>query len=123
LIRGVKLVDESIAFSIVEHNQLIAKNDLIATLNFIPFFTKKKYVDQVIRILAKDALFKIHSLKKKEVTLIQTCFEWQKKSIFTATSSVTRAPLEALGSPLKKETLIPHDHKSLCSEIESSIDS
>jgi len=123
LIRGVNLVDESIAFSIVEHNQLIAKNDLIATLKIIPFFTKKKYVDQVIKILAKDALFKIHSLKKKEVALIQTCFEWQKKSIFTATSNVTRGRLEALGSPLKKETLIPHDHKSLCSEIESSIDS
>ena len=41
LIREVNLVDESIAFSIVEHNQLIAKNDLIATLKIIPFFTKK----------------------------------------------------------------------------------
>ncbi len=122
-IREVNLVDESIAFSIVEHNQLIAKNDLIATLKIIPFFTKKKYVNQVIKILAKDEIFKIHSLKKKEVTLIQTCFEWQRKSIFTATSNVTRSRLEALGCPLKKETLIPHNHKSLCSEIESSIDS
>ena len=123
LIREVNLVDESIAFSIVEHNQLIAKNDLIATLKIIPFFTKKKYLDQVIKILAKNELFKIHSLKKKEVTLIQTCFEWQKRSIFKATSNVTRGRLEALGCPLKKETLIPHDHKSLCSEIRSSIDS
>ena len=122
LIREVNLVDESIAFSIVEHNQLIAKNDLIATLKIIPFFTKKKYVDQVIKILARNELFKIHTLKKKEVALIQTCFEWQKKSIFTATSNVTRARLEALGCPLKKETLIPHDYKSLCLEIESSID-
>ena len=122
LIREVNLVDESIAFSIVEHNQLIAKNDLIATLKIIPFFTKKKYVDQVIKILARNELYKIHTLKKKEVALIQTCFEWQKKSIFTATSNVTRARLEALECPLKKETLIPHDYKSLCLEIESSID-
>jgi molybdenum cofactor cytidylyltransferase len=42
LIREVNLVDESIAFSIVEHNQLLAKNDLIATLKIIPFFTQKK---------------------------------------------------------------------------------
>ena len=123
LIREVNLVDESIAFSIVEHNQLIAKNDLIATLKIIPFFTKKIYVDQVIKILARNELFKIHSLKKKEVILIQTCFEWQKKSIFTATSNVTRGRLEALGCTLKTESLIPHDHKSLCSEIESSINS
>ena len=123
LLREVNLVNESIAFSIVEHNQLIAENDLIATLKIIPFFTKKKYVDQVIKILAKNKLFKIHSLKKKEVTLIQTCFEWQKKSIFTATSNVTRGRLEALGCLLKKETLIPHDYESLCLEIETSIDS
>ena len=79
-------------------------------------------MDRVIKILARNELFKIHTLKKKEVTLIQTCFEWQKKSIFTATSNVTRGRLEALGCPLKKEALIPHDYKSLCLEIESSID-
>ena len=55
--------------------------------------------------------------------LIQTYYDWQKRSIFKATSIVTRNRLDSLGCPLKKETLIPHDHKSLCSEIESSIDS
>ncbi len=63
LIREANLVDESLAFSIVERNQLIAKNGLIATLKIIPFFTKKKYVDKIIKILAKNELFKIYSLK------------------------------------------------------------
>jgi molybdenum cofactor cytidylyltransferase len=120
-IKEVNLVDEGIAFSIVEHNQLLAKGDLIATLKIIPFFMKKKYVDRVIKILAKDELFKIHSLKKKEVTLIQTCFEWQKKSIFTATSNVTKARLEALGCSLNKEKLINHDYDTLRAIIRSSV--
>ena len=120
-IKEVNLVDESIAFSIVEHNQLLAEGDLIATLKIIPFFMQKKYVDRVIKILAKDELFKIHSLKKKEVTLIQTCFEWQKKSIFTATSNVTKARLEALGCSLKKEKLINHDYDTLRAIIRSSV--
>ena len=120
-IKEVNLVDESIAFSIVEHNQLLAEGDLIATLKIIPFFMQKKYVDRVIKMLAKDELFKIHNLKKKEVTLIQTCFEWQKKSIFTATSNVTKARLEALGCSLKKEKLINHDYDTLCAIIRSSV--
>ena len=123
LIKEVNLVDESIAFSIVEHNQLLAKNDLIATLKIIPFFTQKKYVDQVISILAKNELFKTHSLNKKEVSLIQTSFEWQKKSMFKATSNVTRNRLEALDCSLNEEKLIRHDYKVLRSEIRSSIES
>ena len=120
-IKEVNLVDESIAFSIVEHNQLLAEGDLIATLKIIPFFMQKKYVDRVIKMLTKDQLFKIHNLKKKEVTLIQTCFEWQKKSIFTATSNVTKARLEALGCSLKKEKLINHDYDTLRAIIRSSV--
>ena len=122
LIKKVSLVDESIAFSIVEHNQLLAKNDLIATLKIIPFFTQKKYVDQVISILAKSELFKTHSLNKKEVSLIQTSFEWQKKSMFKATSNVTRNRLEALDCSLNEEKLIRHDYNVLRSEIRSSIE-
>ena len=120
LIREVNLVDESIAFSIVEHNQLLAKNDLIATLKIIPFFTQKKYVDQVISILAKNELFNTHSLNRKKVSLIQTSFEWQKKSMFKATSNVTRNRLEALDCSLNEEKLICDDYKALCSEIRSS---
>ena len=123
LIKKINLVDESIAFSIVEHNQLLAKNDLIATLKIIPFFVPKKFVERVISLLSKNELFKVHSLKEKNVELIQTFYNWQKKSIFKATSNVTRNRLEALGCKLGNEKLIPHDHKSLCSEIKSSIDS
>ena len=123
LIKKVNLVDESIAFSIVEHNQLLAKNDLIATLKIIPFFTQKKYVDQVISKLAKNELFKTHSLNKKEVSLIQTSFDWQKKSIFKATSNVTRNRLEALDCSLNEEKLIRHDYEVLRSEIKSSVES
>ena len=123
LIKEVNLVDESIAFSIVEHNQLLAKNDLIATLKIIPFFTQKKYVDQVISKLAKNELFKTHCLNKKEVSLIQTSFDWQKKSIFKATSNVTRNRLEALDCSLNQEKLIRHDYEVLRSEIKSSIES
>ncbi len=123
LIKEVNLVDESIAFSIVEHNQLLAKNDLIATLKIIPFFTQKKYIDQVIAILAKNELFKTHRLNKKEVSLIQTSFEWQKKSMFKATSNVTRNRLEALDCSLNEEKLIRHDFEVLRSEIRSSIES
>ena len=122
LIKKLNLVDESIAFSIVEHNQLLAKNDLIATLKIIPFFVSEIYVERVVSLISKNEIFKIHRLQEKKVELIQTYYEWQKKSIFKATSNVTSSRLDALGCPLQKETLIPHDHKSLCSEINLSID-
>ena len=123
LIKKINLVDESIAFSIVEHNQLLAKNDLIATLKIIPFFVSKRYIEQVVSLIAKNEIFKVHRLEEKKVELIQTYYDWQKRSIFKATSNVTSSRLDALGCPLQKETLIPHDHKSLCSEIKSSVDS
>ena len=123
LIKKINLVDESIAFSIVEHNQLLAKNDLIATLKIIPFFVSKIYVEQVVALLSKHEIFKIHRLEEKKVGFIQTYYDWQKRSIFKATSNVTRSRLDALGCLLEKETLIPHDHESLCSEIKSSLDS
>ena len=123
LIKKINLVDESIAFSIVEHNQLLAKNDLIATLKIIPFFVSKIYVEQVVALLSKHEIFKIHRLEEKKVGFIQTYYAWQKRSIFKATSNVTRSRLDALGCLLEKETLIPHDHESLCSEIKSSLDS
>ena len=123
LIKKINLVDESIAFSIVEHNQLLAKNDLIATLKIIPFFVSKIYVERVVTLLSKHEIFKIHRLEEKKVGFIQTYYDWQKRSIFKATSNVTRSRLDALGCLLKKEALIPHDHESLCSEIKSSIDS
>ena len=123
LIKKINLVDESIAFSIVEHNQLLAKNDLIATLKIIPFFVSKIYVEQVVALLSKHEIFKIHRLEEKKVEFIQTYYDWQKRSIFKATSNVTRSRLDALGCLLEKETLIPHDHESLCSEIKSSLDS
>ena len=123
LIKKINLVDESIAFSIVEHNQLLAKNDLIATLKIIPFFVSKIYVERVVALLSKHEIFKIHRLEEKKVGFIQTYYDWQKRSIFKATSNVTRSRLDALGCLLEKETLIPHDHESLCSEIKSSLDS
>ena len=123
LIKKINLVNESIAFSIVEHNQLLAKNDLIATLKIIPFFVSKIYVEQVVALLSKHEIFKIHRLEEKKVGFIQTYYDWQKRSIFKATSNVTRSRLDALGCLLEKETLIPHDHESLCSEIKSSLDS
>ena len=123
LIKKINLVDESIAFSIVEHNQLLAKNDLIATLKIIPFFVSKIYVEQVVTLLSKYEIFKIHRLEEKKVEFIQTYYDWQKRSVFKATSNVTRNRLDALGCLLEKETLIPHDHESLCSEIKSSLDS
>jgi molybdenum cofactor cytidylyltransferase len=79
-------------------------------------------VERVISLLSKNELFEIHSLEEKKVELIQTFYKWQKKSIFKATSNVTRNRLEALGCTLRREKLIPHEHKSLCSEIKSSID-
>ena len=80
-------------------------------------------VERVVSLISKNEIFKVHLLQEKKVELIQTYYDWQKRSIFTATSNVTSSRLDALGCPLQKETLIPHDHKSLCSEIKSSIDS
>ena len=57
------------------------------------------------------------------MTRIYRIYNWQKKTIFKATSNVTRNRLESLGCTLREEKLIPHDHDSLCSEIKSSIDS
>ena len=72
LIKKINLVNESIAFSIVEHNQLLAKNDLIATLKIIPFFVSKIYVGRVVTLLSKYEIFKIHRLEEKKVDFIQT---------------------------------------------------
>ncbi|MDC3087248.1 NTP transferase domain-containing protein [Paracoccaceae bacterium] len=61
-------------------------------------------------------------MNKKKVSLIQTSFEWQKKSMFKATSNVTRNRLEVLDCSLNEEKLIRHDYNVLCSEISSSIE-
>ena len=109
VIKELNLIDESIAFSIVQHNQLLAPNDLIATLKIIPFFVSKSSVEKAVNLIRRSSLFEFHGLKKRKCSLLQTRFNWQRSEIFKATTNVTKDRLKNLDCSISKDRLINHN--------------
>ena len=122
VIKELNLIDQSIAFSIVQHNQLLAPNDLIATLKIIPFFISKSSVEKAVKLIKKSELFSFFELKKRGCGLIQTRFNWQKTDIFKATASVTKNRLENLDCHITEEKVIEHDKDEIAKNIRKFAD-
>jgi len=113
IIKELNLIDESIAFSIVQHNQLLAPNDLIATLKIIPFFVSKSSVESAVKLIRRSPLFQFHDLKQKKCSLLQTRFNWQKPGIFNATANVTKHRLKNLNCSISEDRLINHNQAEI----------
>lgn len=117
IIRRINSVDEAITLALVQHNQLLPADGMIATLKIIPFFVKEQAVTEVEAILSEEPAFTFHPLTPKTAWLIQTRFAHQPERMFTATEKVTRERLEQLGSALTASTMTRHTADDLEAEI------
>jgi len=119
-IRQINAVDEAITLALVQHNQLLAADDMLATLKIIPFFVAEAAVAEVETILRHGDVLRFHPLPPKKIWLIQTRFAHQPDHIFTATEKVTRQRVEQLGSTLMASRLTRHRADDLNGEIRTA---
>ncbi len=113
LLKQINMIDEGITLAFVQHNQLLAAGDMVATLKIIPFYVSRSSAQKLANILKDAELFCFHPLAAKQATLIQTRFEHQPVSIFEATETVTRERLGNLGVPLIDTAIIAHNAEEL----------
>ena len=123
LLKQINMIDEGITLAFVQHNQLLATGDMVATLKIIPFYICRRAVEQVADILQKQALFSFHPLASKQACLIQTRFDHQPVSLFEATEAVTRERLANLGAPLIDTAIIDHNAEALKTALLRASDS
>jgi molybdenum cofactor cytidylyltransferase len=117
LIRKFNSIDEAITLALVPHNQLLAKNNMAATLKIIPFFVKEQALKHAEDLLSEFGGFDFFPLSSRKVWLIQTRLTGQKDRLFDATKKVTEARLNPLGAELIGETRTNHDIKEVATAI------
>lgn len=116
-LKRINLVDEGITLALVQHNQLLAAGNMLATLKIIPFFVSRESVDKVISLLQEKPLFHFYPLMPKKACLIQTRFSHQSPALFKTTAAITQARLHHLGCQLSQQKVIPHTADALRSAL------
>ena len=121
LLKQINLVDEGITLALVQHNQLLAAGDMLATLKIIPFFIQKELVEAVAALLTDQPLIRFHPLKRKKTWLIQTKFDHQPDTMFDATASVTENRITSLNSQLIGQSVISHSPSALAHALKEAL--
>jgi len=121
LIRAINEIDERITFALVQHNQLLARGQMAATLKIIPFFVPESSLRQIENLLAGAPAFGFHPLKTADVALIQTRIPGQIDRLFAATKQVTADRLAVLGCNLVASSVCDHDRQVVAEIISASI--
>jgi molybdenum cofactor cytidylyltransferase len=118
----INAIDEGITLALVQHNQLLAPGDMIATLKIIPFFVSYKSVSKVEEVLSEDPLFTLHPLASKKIGLIQSRFPHQSDNFIAATERVTAARADQLGCSMIGCSTVAHDKGELSAAIKAASD-
>lgn len=129
ILHQINAVDEGITLALVQHNQLLAAGDMVATLKIIPFFVAETSVAAVEAILADarpNALMQFHPLARKQAWLIQSRFDHQSEAqstaLVAATEKVTTTRIEQLGSVMLGSTVVAHDETDIAAAVTAAHD-
>lgn len=123
LLKNINMVDEGITLALVQHNQVLAAGDMIATLKIIPFFVSEASVAAVEEILKTSSLMTFHPFSARKAALIQSRFDHQPDSLFAATEKVTSSRLSQLGSVLAMSQCVAHDEKAITAGLNAALES
>ena len=119
LIRAINEIDERITFALVQHNQLLARGQMAATLKIIPFFVPHSSLQQIENLLAGAPAFGFHPLKTAQVALIQTRIPGQADRLFAATKKVTADRLAMLECEVMASPVCAHNKYQVAEQIQS----
>jgi molybdenum cofactor cytidylyltransferase len=119
LIRAINEIDERITFALVQHNQLLARGQMAATLKIIPFFVPDSSLQQIENLLAGAPAFGFHPLKTAKVALIQTRIPGQVDRLFAATKKVTADRLAMLECEVMASPVCAHNKYQVAEQIQS----
>ena len=119
LIRAINEIDERITFALVQHNQLLARGQMAATLKIIPFFVPDSSLQQIENLLAGAPAFGFHPLKTAQVALIQTRIPGQADRLFAATKKVTADRLAMLECEVMASPVCAHNKYQVAEQIQS----
>ena len=118
LIRAINEIDERITFALVQHNQLLARGQMAATLKIIPFFVPDSSLRQIENLLAGAPAFGFYPLKSALVALIQTRIPGQADRLFAGTKKVTGDRLAVLGSEVMASPVCAHNKTDVARQIQ-----
>ena len=119
LIRAINEIDERITFALVQHNQLLARGQMAATLKIIPFFVPDSSLREIENLLAGAPAFGFYPLKTAQVALIQTRIPGQADRLFAATKKVTTDRLAVLGSEMMASPVCAHNKTDVAEQIQN----
>ena len=119
LIRAINEIDERITFAMVQHNQLLARGQMAATIKIIPFFVPDSSLRQIENLLAGAPAFGFHPLKTARVALIQTRIPGQADRLFAATKKVTADRLAMLECEVMASPVCAHNKYQVAEHIQN----
>ena len=119
LIRAINEIDERITFALVQHNQLLARGQMAATIKIIPFFVPDSSLREIENLLAGAPAFGFYPLKTAQVALIQTRIPGQADRLFAATEKVTADRLAVLGSEVMASPVCDHNKTDVAEHIQN----
>ena len=105
-LKQINLIDEGITLALVQHNQLLASGDMVATQNH-SLLRVTAFPRTSCRHFAVN-FHCFHFIHLLQARLIQTRFDHQSASIFEATSAVTHERLMQIRSVIDQFDVIEH---------------
>jgi molybdenum cofactor cytidylyltransferase len=116
----VNSVTNDIGIASLKAFSKVKKNQVVASIKAIPFGIKKNNVRDIINI-SKDC-FKVLPFQKKNIHLIQTTNQNTRTKILEKTLEVTKDRLSSCGIKKIIEKNCSHEIKSICAQLQKSID-
>ena len=121
-LKAVNKIDEGMTIACVQHNQLVADGDMIATLTVIPYSLPGTVVATVERQAGAGPVLAFHRLTARPFALIQTRVDGMKLSILASTEKVTKQRLNQLGCALVDSRVVAHDEAEVTAAIAAARD-
>jgi molybdenum cofactor cytidylyltransferase len=119
----LNMVDEAVTLATLAPFDLLAPNDMAATIKIIPFAVHRDVLARCLD-LAEDggAILRLAPLRARRIALIQTRLSGIKETVLDKTLAVTNQRLAALGCPPAVERRCAHRTADLKSAIASMSD-
>ena len=114
----INLIDEAITIGTVRPFDLVAPEQMVATVKIIPFAVPRAMLDACLAVAREgEPIIRVSALRPRTVGLIQTRLPGTKERVLDSTASVMQARLSALGCALDIERRCEHAPEAVSSAI------
>lgn len=120
-IDGLNRLDESLTVATLAPWEVVAPGQMVATVKVIPFAVPASVLAAWRRLASDRPPLRLAPLRGRNVGLVLTHLPGMKEAVLDATTAVTRARLQALGSRLAFATRAPHAEKAVATAVRAAL--